>query len=155
MDEKQNLILIKGENKTWQIERCSYNKETQRYNVTFKNGRTYPYAYSSVTWLKDPDIRNPALYQIANTGTAFKNIQGIYVFHGTEEWWHLVFEGGIERTYRKSELHISKSCLDNKHAQNKLFYLRDIAGINELKNDDGEVLLKKQYEKLRVGMIRL
>lgn len=27
-------------------------------------------------------------------------------------------------------------------------YLREIAGINELKNDDGEVLLKKQYEKL-------
>lgn len=26
--------------------------------------------------------------------------------------------------------------------------MRDIASINELKNDDGEVLLKKQYEKL-------
>lgn len=57
-------------------------------------------------------------------------------------------KGGAGRTYRKSELQISKSCLDNTRAQSKLHYLRDIAGINELKNDDGEVLLRKQYEKL-------
>ena len=148
MDEKRNLILIKGENKTCQIERCRYDPQDQRYHVTFTNGKTYPYAYSSVQWLKNPEVLNPSLYQISTTGTSYGNIHGIYVFRGNDEWWHFVFEGGIERTYRRNELHISKTCLDNKRAQSKLYYLRDIAGINELKNDDGEVLLKKQYEKL-------
>lgn len=148
MDEKRNLILIKGENKTWQIKRCQYDPNDQRYHVTFDNGKTYPYAYSSVEWRKDPDALNPALYQIANMGTAFNNIQAIFVFRGYEEWWHIVFEGGKSRTYRRSELQISKSCLDSERAKSKLDYLRNIAGINELKNDDGEVLLKKQYERL-------
>lgn len=148
MDEKRNLILIKGENKTWQIERCHYDPKDQRYHVTFDNGKTYPYGYSSVQWLKDPEVLNPLLYQISTTGTPYGNIQGIYVFRGNDEWWHLVFEGDRKHTYRRSELKISKSCLDNNRAQSKLHYLRDIAGINELKNDDGEVLLKKQYERL-------
>ena len=44
MDEKRNLILIKGENKTWQIKRCQYDPNDQRYHVTFDTGKTYPYA---------------------------------------------------------------------------------------------------------------
>lgn len=148
MDERRNLILIKGENKTWQIKRCYYDPQSQRYQVTFDNNKTYAYVHNSVEWRKDPEALNPALYQIATTGTTLNNIQAIFAFRGYEEWWHIVFEGGAGRTYRKSELQISKSCLDNARAQSKLHYLRDIAGINELKNDDGEVLLKKQYEKL-------
>ena len=149
MDERRNLILIRGENKTWQIERCYYDPKDQRYHVKFSNNETiYRYGYSSVQWLKDPEVLNPFLYQISTTGTPFGNIQGIYVFKGSDEWWHLTFEGNRKHTYSRSELTISKSCLNNEQAQNKLHYLRDIAGINELKNDDGEVLLKKQYEKL-------
>lgn len=149
MDERRNLIFIKGENRTWQIERCYYDPKDQRYHVKFSNNeKIYHYGSFSVQWLKDPEVLNPYLYQISTTGTPFGNIQGIYVFRGSDEWWHLVFEGNRKHTYNRSELKISKSCLNNEQAQNKLHYLRDIAGINELKNDDGEVLLKKQYEKL-------
>ena len=106
MDERRNLILIKGENKTWQIQRCYYDPKDQRYHVTFDNGKSYPYAYSSVEWRKDPEVLNPALYQITNAGNTFSNVQAIYAFRGYEEWWHIVFEGGKGRTYRKSELQI-------------------------------------------------
>lgn len=148
MDERKNLILIKGENKTWQIQKCIYNKQTQRYDITFDTGKTYPYAYTSVQWLKDPEVRNPALYRIAIDGKELRGVTAIYVFKSSSEWWHLTFENGAGRTFHRSNLQVEKSCLDNQRAQSKLSYLRDIAGINELKNDDGEVLLKKQYEKL-------
>ena len=148
MDERKNLILIKGENKTWQIQKCIYNKQTQRYDITFDTGKTYPYGYTSVQWLKDPEVRNPALYRIAIDGKELRGITAIYVFKSPSEWWHLTFENGSGRTFHRSNLQVEKSCLDNQRAQSKLSYLRDIAGINELKNDDGEVLLKKQYEKL-------
>ncbi len=148
MDGKRNLILLKEENKTWQIEQCRYDPQTQRYDVTFMNGKTFSYGYSSVVWLKDPEVLNPSLYQISSCGTPFGNIQSIYVFRGKEEWWHIVFKSGVARTYRRSNLKIEKSCLDHTTAQNKLHYLRDIAAINELRNDDGEVLLKKQYDQL-------
>lgn len=148
MDEKRHLILVKGENKTWQIERCHYESADRRYHVTFNNGKTYRYSYLSVQWLKDPEVLNPALYQISTTGKPFGKVQAIYVFRGCDEWWHLEFEGGRKRTYYRSELNISRSSLNNDQAKNKWLYLRDIAGINELKNDDGEVLLRKQYERL-------
>ncbi len=70
------------------------------------------------------------------------------VFKGSSEWWHIVYTSERMNTYLKSDLKIVKTCLDNEHAQNCLAYLRDIAGINQLKNEEGQVLLKKQYEKL-------
>lgn len=102
------------------------------------DGRTYPYGYSSVQWLKDPEVLNPELYHIAKEGKPFYGVRSIFVFKDFDEWWHLVFDNGSGRTYHKSELQIEKSCLDSKRARNKLSYLRDIAAINELKNDDGE-----------------
>lgn len=149
MDERRNLIFLKGENKTREIAQCYYDPKDQHYHVKFDNyGKTYPYSYSSVQWLKTPQVLNPAIYQVSSNGVTFNNIHAIYVFRSPGEWWHIVFDNGVGRTYRRSDLQISKSCLDSGLAQNKLHYLRDIAGINELKNDDGEVLLQKQYEKL-------
>lgn len=147
MNERKNLILIKGEDKTRQIKLCFYDSQVQRCKVTFINGKTYPYAYSSVRWLKNPETHDPSLYKISKGDTSF-NIREIFVFRDTEEWWHLILDKG-SATYRRSELQIEKSCLDEAQELDKLNYLRDIAGINELKNDDGEVLLQKQYEKLK------
>lgn len=147
MDERKHLIFVKGENKTRQIERCFYDPQTQRYQVTFAGGKTYPYAYSSVKWLRDPKALDPSLYKISKGDITYFGIRGIFVFRDIEEWWHLEFDKG-SATCRRSELQIEKSCLGTAQAQNKLCYLRDIAGINELKNDDGEVLLQKEYENL-------
>ena len=113
MDERKNLILIKGENKTWQIQKCIYNKQTQRYDITFDTGKTYPYAYTSVQWLKDPEVRNPALYRIAIDGKELRGVTAIYVFKSSSEWWHLTFENGAGRTFHRSNLQVEKSCLDN------------------------------------------
>ena len=55
MDERRNLILIKGENKTWQIDRCHYDPKDQRYHVTFDNEKFFSVqfidAYCSVFYL--------------------------------------------------------------------------------------------------------
>lgn len=149
MDEMKNLILIKGENKTRQIKWCYYDSQSQRYKVTFTDGKTYPYAYSSIRWLREPIEYNPSLYKISksDSDTFCFDIRQIFVFRDVEEWWHFVFDNG-SKTYRRSELHIEKSCLDEIRVRDRLSYFRDIASINELKNDDGEVLLQKQYEKL-------
>lgn len=147
MDERKHLIFIKGENKTRQIERCAYDSQAQRYQVTFAGGKTYPYAYSSVKWLRDPKALDPSLYKISKGDTSYYGIRAIFVFRDIEEWWYLEFDKGSV-TCRRRELQIEKSCLDKDQARNRLDYLRAIAGINKLKNDDGEVLLQKQYEKL-------
>lgn len=148
MNQRKYLILLKGEDKTRDIQFCQYNSQTQKYDVTFSDGKVYHYAYYNIEWLRNPQALNPALYRISKEEKVFNNIQAIWAFQGNQEWWHIVYDSGYEKTYRRYELNIEKSCLDNKQVRDRLAYLRDIASINELKNDDGEVLLKKQYEKL-------
>ena len=48
MNTKHNLILIKGEVKTSEIMSCEYNNKTQKWDVTFNNGKTYSYANENV-----------------------------------------------------------------------------------------------------------
>lgn len=55
---------------------------------------------------------------------------------------------GYSKTCRKSELEITESCLSESKAVNRLDYLKELASINDLKSDDGELLLKKQYERM-------
>ena len=77
------------------------------------------------------------------------NIQTIYEFHARSgDYWHICFHDGSGRTYEKRSLKIDVSCLGEKRSENCLDYLRQLAAINELKSDDGTVLLEKQYEKL-------
>ena len=42
MDERTHLILIRGENKTKEIQSCSYNPQTKGDDVTCTGGVTLP-----------------------------------------------------------------------------------------------------------------
>lgn len=148
MDERKHLILAHGENKTKDIQYCKYNEQTRQYEIVFNNGASYSYGYNSIVWYKDPKALNPALYQIAFHGKVFTNIQSIFSFNGHTEYWHIVFSNGWSKTYKRGELEVSTSCLSENTSNDCLSYLRNLAAINELKRDNGEVLLKKQYENL-------
>ncbi|ADU26516.1 AAA domain-containing protein [Ethanoligenens harbinense] len=150
MNARYHLILANGQNKTSDIQYCKYNPNTRKYEVTYQGGKTYSYNYNSIEWVKDPETLNPALAHVSHEGREFFNVHGIFVFHARrEDYWHICFGDGSERTYEKRNLKITMSCLREAEAQNRLDYLRQLAGINELKSDDGEVLLQKQYEKIK------
>ena len=42
------MVIIKGEIKTSEIMSCGYNRNTQKWDVKFNNGKTYSYAYLNV-----------------------------------------------------------------------------------------------------------
>lgn len=149
MNQKENLILANGQDKTADIRFCCYNSGTKKYDVTFQTGKKYEYNDSSIEWIRTPDRIEPAHVHISHGEHELFKIQGIYVFHARRgEYWHICFEDGSGRTYEKHSLKIAYSCLDEKRAGSCLDYLRKLAAINELKSDDGAVLLEKQYEKL-------
>lgn len=149
MNQKENLIIVKGQDKTAEIQFCSYNAEKKKYDVTFQSVKTYEYNYSSIDWVRNPDAIDPTLVHISHGERELFNIQSIFAFHARSgDYWHICFEDGSGRTYEKRSLKIETSCLNEKQAGNCLDYLRRLAAINELKSDDGTVLLEKQYEKL-------
>ena len=150
MNTRYNMIIIKGEIKTIEINSCTYNADTKNMDIKFNNGKTYSYAYSNVEWIKEPKVLNPNMYCISREGREFFNITAIYVFRSTyDSYWHICFGDGSERDYRQSELNIVESCLSQSQSANVFEYIKQIAGLSDIKNEEtGEKLLAKWFEKI-------
>ena len=144
------MVIIKGEIKTSEIMSCIYNRDTRKWDVKFNNGKTYSYAYSNVEWLKAPQVLNPNMYRIKREGREFFDITSIYEFRNTyDSYWHICFGNGSERDYRRSELHIAESCLSQSRSANVFEYIKQIASLSDIKNEEsGEKLLAKRFEKI-------
>lgn len=138
-----------GEIMTHKIISCTYNPQTQRYDIKFKSGKTFAYGYDRITKLKDPISINPNLYHISHLDYDFSNIKTIYVFSsGHKRYWHICFGNGDERSYPEDELCIVRSCLDEASSKNVFNYLEQVASLVSLKTEDGTEILSKQYEKI-------
>ncbi|MCM1399013.1 MAG: AAA domain-containing protein [Clostridium sp.] len=150
MDTKCNMIIIKGEIKTSEITSCRYNRDTQKWDVKFNNGKIYPYGHLNVKKLTDPLFLDPNMYQISREGRVFFDIKDIYVFRSTNEsYWHICFENGIERDYYQSELNIIESCLSQKRSASVFEYIKQIAGLIKIENEEiDEKLLAKRFERI-------
>lgn len=150
MNTRYYMVIIKGEIKTSEIMSCVYNRNTQKWDVKFNTGKTYSYAYLNVEKLTEPDVLNPNMYRISRDGREFFDIKTIYVFRSTyESYWHICFGDGGERDYRRSDLHIIESCLAQSQSSNVFEYIKQIAGLSNLKNEEtGEKLLSKKFDKI-------
>lgn len=150
MNTRYNMIIIKGEIKTPDIISCMHNSYTQKTDVKFNNGKTYSYSHSNVEWLKDPQRLNPNMYRISREGREFFDVKAIYEFRSTyESYWHICFGDGSERDYRRGELHIIESCLSQGQSSNVFEYIKQIAGLSDIKNEEtGEKLLSKKFDKI-------
>lgn len=150
MNTRYNMVIIKGEIKTLEVMSCVYNKDTQKWDVKFNNGKIYSYSYSNVEKLSEPMVLNPNMYRISRDGQEFFDIDAIYVFKNRNDaYWHICFCNGSERDYRQRDLNIRKSCLTQSQAGNIFEYIKQCAELSDLSNEKtGEKLLAKRYEKI-------
>ena len=97
MDTKEFMVIIKGQIKTSEIMSCVFNKDAQKWEVKFKNGKTYVYACTNVEKLTEPQILNPDMYHISREGRKFYDIASIYVFRSEMEiYWHIFFSMAVK-----------------------------------------------------------
>lgn len=150
MNTKNCMIIINGEIKTPEIKSCTYNSKTKKWDVEYNSGKTYPYNYNNVEKLFDPEVLNPNIYRISKDGKEFFNINAIYVFKSSyRKYWHICFGNGKERDYKQEELSITESCLNGKQERNVFGYLKQIAKLSQLRNEEtGEQLLTKKFDKI-------
>ena len=150
MNSRYYMIIIKGEIKTSEIMSCVYNSNTQKWDVKFNNGKIYSYAYLNVEKLTDPDVLNPNMYRISREGREFFDIKEIYVFRSTyESYWHICFGDGSERDYRRNDLNITESCLNQSRSANVFEYIKQIAALSDIHNEEtGEKLLSKRFDEI-------
>ena len=72
IDTSENLIIIKGQIKTPEIESCQNYDGS--YKIVFRNvPSTYTYKEENVLWLTDPDKPAPNNYQIISKGRTLSN----------------------------------------------------------------------------------
>lgn len=150
MNTRYYMVIIKGEIKTSEIISCVNNEYTHKWDVKFNNGKIYSYSYSNVERLTEPTVLNPNRYRISRKGREFFDIKAIYVFESAyESYWHICFGDGSERDYRGSELNIIESCLSQSQSSNVFAYIKQIAGLSDIKNEEtGEKLLTKRFDKI-------
>lgn len=152
MNTRKEMILIKGEIKTSEVASCHYNTDTGKWNVKYNSGKTYSYAYQNVEKLTNPDVLNPNMYRISKDGQEFYDIKDICAFESkyqNEIYWHICFGDGSERNYRRSDLKIKESCLNRKQSADVFAYLKQIADLSDIRNEEtGEKLLAKRFGKI-------
>ena len=59
MNSNKHMIIANGRIITDDIVDLKYNGITQKYDITFKNQKTYSYNPEKVHWLKDPTVSDP------------------------------------------------------------------------------------------------
>ncbi len=150
MNTRYYMVIIKDEIKTSEIMSCVYNRDNHKWDVKFNTGKTYSYAYTNVEKLTEPDVLNSNMYRISREGREFFDINAIYVFKSTyESYWHICFGDGSERDYKQSELNIIESCLNDVQSSNVFEYIKQIAGLSDIRNEKtGEKLLSKRFDKI-------
>ena len=150
MNAREQMIIIKGEIKTSEVKSCRHNADTQKMDVEFNNGKIYSYACSNVECLREPTVLNTNKYLISREGREFFDIEAMYVFKGRgNSYWHICFGDGSERDYCQSELRIVESCLEQSRAADVFEYIKQIANLSDLKNEEtGEKMLAKKFEKI-------
>ncbi len=149
MDTRTNMIIAKGKPISLDVLRCELNGETQKWDVTFRNGKMFHYNRQNLIWLKDPISLDPRHYEIGRGGTQFNNVAAIFVFkQGRDEYWHLCFANGEERDYAKEDLEIGKSIFAHPGAKNVFDYLQETAESISVRSEENMAILAKQYEKI-------
>lgn len=148
MDVKQNLILVKGENRTRDIASCRVHPETRRVHITFNNGREYPYSTESVVWLENPRDIDPHQHKVYRGRQLLRDIVNIRAFEGAGVcYWHITLQSGHELCLPFAHLQVVNSCLVHGPSRTLLDYLGRVAELISLKTEDGTALLTKAYQK--------
>ncbi|EEG79110.1 AAA domain-containing protein [Dethiobacter alkaliphilus] len=143
MNTDNNLILVKGEDKTEQISRCEY--KNGKWQIQFGGGKTFSYSYSNVERFNNPAIHDPAETVVYHGDEPLSGVQKIMVFK-----YHIriCFATGYKKVYSKNELKLEQSCLKNADAHSCFVYLKQLSDKVGISNEEGKSLLSEQFKKL-------
>ena len=93
MDARTTMIIAKGKPVSSDVVRCDFNSTSGKWDITFKNGKTFHYDAKNVTFLKNPISLNSKSYQVRHNSKTFDNMMAIYVFRGNgAEYWHICMD---------------------------------------------------------------
>ena len=148
MNIDNNLILIKGEDKTASVVSWRYDEQKPIVFVTFSSQKEYPYKSEYVKFYK-----NPKIVELENT-IALKDdspLSGAVRLQFFGQFCRVVYKNGYRELVNSSHVRIVESALHSPESRNCFEYLKQIAVSTGLVVD-GHNILAKSYEK--IGFVR-
>lgn len=152
MNEEKILIIVKGEDKTTQIEQLYENNEEKIDIKYYKNEKIYTYSSTNIIIRKQATIMDFSEKNIYYKNQIIFNIKKIIRF---EEFIKIIYENEGTEIFRYSDISFKSNILKDTN-KNVIEYFRSIS--NYVKNVDDESekeensqqesFLKREYEKL-------
>lgn len=146
MNPHENLVILKGEDKTEQIKWCEYKNRV--YHVTFINGaKPFTYGAVNVEWLREPrqiSIENKFIYR------GDKLLSGIASLLQFDSYIKIFYTSGYKELVRAHELKIVEAKQLSPRSKSILDYYKALSDKISLKTDEGKALMAAKYEKLDV-----
>lgn len=145
INPKRNLVIIKGKDHTDDILRVV--REGGLTVVTYKSGKSYPYAPNNVEWFSNPERLPVENYCLFIGGDMLSDIAEVLRFGN----WVKVFHGtGSSRCCPFSELSVQWTTLSNGRSKDVLAYFRELSEGVALRMNEGDSLLAMKYRHLDI-----
>ena len=143
IDSRQNLIIIKGKDRTDQI--LHIERANERMVVTYNNGKSYFYAEENVTCLSNP-CRIPIEHcQVMVEGDLLLDIEEVLQF---EDWVKIFLSNGDSRCCMFSDFSAQRMTSSDGRSSDVLAYFRELAEKASLRTNDDQSLIAIKYRNL-------
>jgi len=145
VDIKEVMVLVKGEDKTEEINNIDYDLENEKVKITYRGvGTIYPYNQNKVVIIKNPEVIKLGGQAAYVDGMPVYEPQLILDFR---ERIRIIQYNGKSLTVRPQAFSLIRDGASNQEAQQILTYLKDIA---QYTSDDPkeEAFLKREMEQL-------
>ncbi|WP_421662726.1 AAA domain-containing protein [Lysinibacillus telephonicus] len=144
MDIKKVMVLVKNDDKTEEIYHIENNHETGKVEITFKNGKVFPYKQENIEIIKEPKEIKLDGYAVFVGDMPVYKPQLILDFGRRIR---IIQSNGNFITVNHSSFSMVREGTANHNAQQILNYLREISKYTS-NNPKEEAFLKKEMEKL-------
>jgi len=145
INSRQNLIIIKGKDRTDQILRIS--QEALRMVVTYKNGQSYCYARDNVEWLSNPCRIPTENCRVFVAGDLLFDIEEVLHF---KNWVKIFQSSGESRCCLFSKLSVQRMIASNGRNPDVLAYFRELAETSALRTNEDKSLIAMKYRHLNI-----
>ena len=141
---QNNLIVVKGEDKTASIQSWEFDRYKPVVFITFNNGKSYPYNINDVQFLKDPKNITVLKKLVYYKGNLKSGAQIVQIFGS---YCRIVYRSNYSEICFAKDVKIIDSALNNGKSRNCFEYLKNIAVETGLKVNNHNILAA-HYDKI-------
>lgn len=146
MDNRKNLILIKGSNKTESIASFRFHEDYCDIVYDRSPDKTYTYKRCNVVNHPIQKVIDPTGLIVTVRGCPQSNLDEILDFG---EFYRLVSNGAVGEVCRHDEVSMQEDCLHDPTSENIFECFKETAAATSLVAENGTNILSLQYDRIQ------